>query len=73
MKEGKKELMGKDKKRARCGDSHLESQLHWRWRSGGSRFKANLGKSLSRPHLNQQAECGGTHLSFQTLTGRIAI
>jgi hypothetical protein len=25
-----------------------------RWRLGGSRFKANPGKKLERPHLNQK-------------------
>jgi hypothetical protein len=31
-------------------------------RSGGSQFKASLGKKLVRPHPNQKVDLGGMHL-----------
>jgi hypothetical protein len=34
------------------GGSGLESQLLGRWRWGGLRCEANLGKTLVRPHLH---------------------
>jgi hypothetical protein len=42
--------------------SHLLPQQLRRQRSGGSWFKASLGKKLVRPYLNKQVRYGGVYL-----------